>query len=77
MSFKDEQAQDVLPLVAMYDHKTRMHFAHACIRKGVEKHNVDNVKADLEWLGYRRFLVKSDQEHAIVALKQAAVREMP
>ena len=33
LGFQDEQAQDVLPLVAMYDHKTRTHFAHACLRK--------------------------------------------
>ena len=31
LSFQDEQAQDVLPRVVMYDHKTRTHPVHVCL----------------------------------------------
>ena len=78
LSFQKEQAQDVLPRVVMYDHKTRgVYSAHVCLSGEAEKHNSDNVKSDLECLSYKRFLMKSDQEPGIIALKKAAVKDIP
>ena len=37
----------------------------------------DELVADLDWLGLRRLVFKSDQEPAILALKQAVRESMP
>ena len=78
LSFDDPTTErDVLPMVAVYDHGSRVTFAHPCPRKGDDRHIVREVCSDLEWLGYKRIVLKSDQEPAIMALKRAISRAMP
>ena len=69
-----EEAQGVLPMLAVKSHEPRMTFAHVVERKGLEDSTTRRLVADLDWLGLRRLVFKSDQELAILALKQA-VRE--
>ena len=68
---------EVMTLIAIYCHKTRCTFAHACPRKGNDPHVAKEVQADLEWLGYKRMIGKSDQEPAILALKRMFTAAMP
>ena len=69
-----EEAQGVLPMLAVKSHESRMTFAHVVERKGPVDSTTRRLVADLDWLGLRRIVFKSDQEPAILALKQA-VRE--
>ena len=53
-----------------------MTFAHVVERKGPVDCTVRRLVADLDWLGLRRLLFKSNQESSILALKRGkAVRE--
>ena len=51
-----------------------MTFAHVVERKGPVDSTTRRLVADLDWLGLRRLVFKSEQEPATLALKQA-VRE--
>ena len=72
-----EEAQGVLPMSAMKSHEPRMTIAHAVERKGPVDSTVRRLVPDLDWLGLRRSVFKSDQEPAILALKQAVRESMP
>ena len=72
-----EEAQGVLPMLAVKSHESRMTFAHVVERKGPVDSTTRRLVADLEWLGLRRMVFKSDQEPAILALKQAPRESMP
>ena len=54
-----------------------MTFAHVVERKGPVDFTTRRLVADLDWLGLRRLVFKSDQEPAILALKQAVRESMP
>ena len=72
-----EEAQGVLPMSAVKSHESRMTFAHVVERKGPVDSTTRRLVADLDWLGLRRLVFKSDQEPAILALKQAVRESMP
>ena len=72
-----EEAQGVLPMSAVKSHESRMTFAHVVERKGPVDSTTRRLVADLDWLGLRRLVFKSDQELAILALKQAVRESMP
>ena len=72
-----EDAQGVLPMSAVKAHESRMTFAHVVERKGPVISTTRRLVADLGWLGLRRLVFKSDQEPAILALKQAVRESMP
>ena len=57
-----EEAQGVLPMSAVKSHESRMAFAHVVERKGPVDSTVRRLVADLDWLGLRRLVFKSDQE---------------
>ena len=44
--------------------------------KGTDKFAIKRLKKDIELLGYKRIIIKSDNESSILALKQA-VKEIP
>ena len=46
-------------------------------RKGPVDSTTRRLVADLDWLGLQRLVFKSDQEPAILALKQAVRESMP
>ena len=66
-----EEAQGVLPMLAMKSRESRMTFAHVVEWKGRVDSTTRRLVADLDWLGLRRLVFISDQEPAILALKQA------
>ena len=72
-----EEAQGVLPVLAVKYHESRMTFAHVVERKGHVDSTTRRLVADLDWLGLRRLMFKSDLEPAILALKQAVRESMP
>ena len=72
-----EEAQGVLPMLAVKSHESRMTFAHVVERKGLVDSTTRRLVANLDWLGLRRLAFKSDQEPAILALKHAVRESMP
>ena len=56
------------PILVIKDTLSKSLFAHACPRKGAEESVVKRVIADLESLGYKRILVRTDGEPAILDL---------
>ena len=72
-----EEAQGVLPMLAVKSHESRMTFAHVVERKGPVDSTTRRLVADLDWLVLRRLVFKSDREPAILALKQAVRESMP
>ena len=72
-----EEAQGVLPMLAVKSHESRMTFAHVMERKGPVDSTTRRLVPDLDWLGLRRWVFKPDQELAILALKQAVRESMP
>ena len=62
-----EEAQCVLPILAVKSHELRMTFAHVVERKEPLDSTTRRLAADLDWLGLRRdWFFKSDQEPAIL-----------
>ena len=72
-----EEAQGVLPMLAVKSHESRMTLTHVVERKGPVDSTTRRLVADLDWLGLRRLVFESDQEPAILALKQAVRESMP
>ena len=72
-----EEAQGVVPMLALKSHESRMTLAHVVERKGPVDSTTRRLVADLDWLGLRRLVFKSDQEPSILALKQAVRESMP
>ncbi len=57
------------------DNKTKTIAAKAVPSKGVESYPADTAKRTVERLGYRKIIMRSDSESAMVVLKEAARRE--
>ena len=64
------------PILVMKDDTTRTMSAHMMPRKGPDEHAVKRMQQDIKNLGYRRIIIKSDQEPAILALKEEVRRSM-
>ena len=56
------------PILVLKDTKSRALFAHACPCKGAHESVVSRVVSDLNGLGYKRILVRTDGEPAILDL---------
>ena len=72
-----EEAQGVLPMLEVKSHESRVTFAHVVERKGPVDSTTRRLVADLDWLGLRKLMFKSDQEPAILAVMQAVRESMP
>ena len=65
----------VMPFIVLRDHQTRMTFSHKLLGKSTteedySKYIVHAVMADLKSLDYKKIILKSDQEIALVALQE-------
>ena len=59
------------PIIVLKDTSSKAIFAHACPCKGAHESVVARLVADLDNLGYKRVLVRTDGEPAILALWEA------
>ena len=50
-----------------------MKFAHTVEEKGPNEYAIEQVKEDIESMGIRRMIIKTDQESAIVALRERII----
>lgn len=65
------------PVLVTVDQETGMVFAHIVPRKGPEPSVVSMLFRDLETLGSRRALFKTDQEPVTVALQREVLARVP
>ncbi len=65
-----------MPIVVVKGSKTKMIMAKAEPSKGVENYAVEVAKRAVECLGYSKIIMRSDNEPAILALREAVRREM-
>ena len=64
-----------MPVIVIKDSKSGSVAAELVPRKGAEEYAIEVVKQIIEGLGYDRVMLKSDQEHSIVALKKGSERK--
>ena len=53
-------------------------FSHVVEKKGVEedRYSVDKLVEDIEWLGYNKIILKSDNEPAIVQVLRETLKSL-
>ena len=65
-----------MPTLVIKDSQSKMMFARVVPEKGVYPYAVVRLAADIRSLGYRKLIIKSDNEASIKALKEAARNEL-
>ena len=75
MSRSDKDDERLRPILVLKDERTQMVAATFVDSKGATPYAVKFAAAFLKNLGYRKVVLKSDGEHSIMALKEAAARE--
>ena len=68
---EDEGNASGMPILVVKDRKTKMVFARVVPEKGTHPYVVKRLASDLSMLGYNKLVLKSDNEPAIVASKNA------
>ena len=74
-SEQETEEEKGMPIVVAKDSKTKMTMARVVPSKGVDSYAVETVKKMVERLGYKKIIMKSDNEPAVLALKEAVRRE--
>ena len=67
--------EDALPTSVGVDNKSGTIFAHMVARKGDDPYAVKRLNNKLKRLGYGRIILKSNQEPAILKLKQEVINQ--
>ena len=75
--YMGEEDKDSIPLLIIKDSKSKRCWATVVDAKGATEFAVGFYISVLKELGYRRVLVKNDNEPAILALRNAVVKQMP
>ena len=75
-SDKDEIIEECQPTIVLKDRRTNVINAHVVEEKGQNEYAIQRIVQDLAAFGYN-YILKSDGELALVALKQAVQRERP
>ncbi len=78
MHTHSEQAKDEengMPIIVMKDSRAKMIVSKVATSKGVVDYAVAVAKKTMEQLGHKKAILKSDNEPAILVLKEAARRE--
>ena len=65
-----------MPFIAVKDRMSKKVWAFVVKEKGVNSFAVNKLVKILSSTGYRRVIIKSDQEPSIMALKEAVKREI-
>ena len=73
---EEEEAKVIFKVLVVKDTKGKAIFAHVIHKKGVESdgYSVTRLIEDVQWLGYRRIIMKTDNEPAILQLLREAIK---
>ena len=66
----------VLPMLGLKERQCKMKFAHMVEEKGPNEYAIDQVKEEIESMGIRRMIFQTDQEPAIVALRERVIESL-
>ena len=64
-----------MPMLVLKDSRTKVTLARVVPKKGRDQYAIERLQKDIANLGYKKMILKSDNEPAIVALKEAVKRE--
>ena len=67
---KEDEDENGLPTIVVKDSKSKKSWARVLKKKGVESYTIKVMKKFLSLMGYKRVIMKSDNEPAILALKE-------
>ena len=70
-SEQEKEEEKGMPIVVAKDNRTKMIMARVVPSKGLDSYAAEIVKMMVERLGYKKVIMKSDNEPAILALKEA------
>ena len=68
---EDKEKEHGMPTLVMIDDKSDMAFSSVVPKKGVMPYAVMRIANDISLLGHPKVILKSDNEPAILALKEA------
>ena len=73
-----ETEEGYIKVLVVRDSESKALFGHVVPRKGVDEQGfaVAQITADVEWLGYTKVMLKTDNESAILKLLQESLREL-
>ena len=71
----EEEEDKGMPILVLKDSRTKVALARVVPKKGRDQYAIERLQKDIANLGYKKLILKSDNEVAIVALKQAVKRE--
>ena len=74
-SQQEKEEEKGMPILVMKDERSKMVTARVVKAKGKDPWAIGRLKYDIELLGYKKIVLRSDGEPAIVALKEAVRRE--
>ncbi len=74
-SEEEKEEENGVPTIVAKDKQTKTTMARVAPSEGADSHAEETVKKMVERLGYQKIIMKSDNEPAILALKEAARRE--
>ena len=74
--FMGQDDAKVLPMLGLKERQCKMKFAHMVEEKGPNEYAIAQVKEDIESMGIRRMIFKTDQEPAIVALRERVIEAL-
>jgi hypothetical protein len=64
-----------MPMLVIKDSRTKVALARVVPKKGRDQYAIERLQKDISNLGYKKMILKSDNEPAIIALKEAVKRE--
>ena len=73
---EEDEAKVLFKILVVKDTNGKAIFAHVIHKKGVESdgYSVTRLIEDVQWLGYRRIMLKTDNEPAILQLLREAIK---
>ena len=74
--FMGQDENKVLPMLGIKERQSKMKFAHMVEEKGPNQYAIEQVVEDIESLGVKRFIFKTDQEPSIMALKDRIIETL-
>ena len=67
----ESEERSGMPILAIKDRKTGMMQSRVVPSKGNDRYAIKRLKKDIELLGYKKIILKSDNESSILSLKQS------
>ena len=72
---EENQGEMGMPILVFRDRESKWITANVVPAKGENGYAIKRLAQDVEYLGYKRIILKSDEENPIMALKRAVRRE--